>query len=135
MFTDFSVGSKGYYTGLIAPAILILGAIIAFFVIMSSVMYPDLLAIYSWCTGTTAKNSSVDPSFTRFSTSYVSLVLFVVLVIICNKKDINIFMRIGSFGVIFVVLLMIFIIATGVIAFTDTKFSFGSTAESDATDW
>ena len=98
-------------------------------------MYPDLLAIYSWCTGTTAKNSSVDPSFTRFSTSYVSLVLFVVLVIICNKKDINIFMRIGSFGVIFVVLLMIFIIATGVVAFTDTKFSFGSTAESDATDW
>ena len=98
-------------------------------------MYPDLLAIYSWCTGTTAKNSSVDPSFTRFSTSYVSLVLFVVLVIISNKKDINIFMRIGSFGVIFVVLLMIFIIATGVVAFTDTKFSFGSTAESDATDW
>merc|ERR1712232_400141 len=44
-------------------------------------------------------------------------------------------MRIGSFGVIFVVLLMIFIIATGVVAFTDTEFAIGSTAESNATNW
>ena len=44
----FSLGSKGYYTGLIAPAILIAGAIIVFFVIMSQVMYPDMLAIYAW---------------------------------------------------------------------------------------
>ena len=35
LLTNFSVGSKGYYTGLIAPAILISGAIIVFFVIMS----------------------------------------------------------------------------------------------------
>ena len=77
----------------------------------------------------------MDPSFERFSPSYVGLILFVILVIICNKKDINIFLRVGSFGVIFVVLLMIFIIATGVIAFTDTTFVVGSAAESDNTDW
>ena len=44
-------------------------------------------------------------------------------------------MRIGSFGIIFVVILMIFIIAEGVIALTDTSFSTGSTADSNATDW
>ena len=127
-------GRKGYYTGLIAPAILIGGAIIAYFVIMSQVLYPIMLAIYAWISGSDP-NFDINPSFARFSTSYVSLALFVVLVIICNKKDINIFMRIGSFGIIFVVFLMIFIIATGVIAFTDTTFSVGSTADSDATDW
>ena len=132
--TNFFLGSKGYYTGLIAPAILIAGAIIVFFVIMSQVMYPDMLAIYAWMGGSPPA-FDIDPSFARFSTSYVSLLLFVVLVIICNKKDINIFMRIGSFGVIFVVFLMIFIIATGIIAFTDTTFSIGSTADSNATKW
>ena len=129
-----TVGPVGYYTGLIAPAILIVGAIIVFFVIMTQVMYPDLLAIYAWISGTTPP-FDLDPSFTRFSPSYVGFMLFVILVIICNKKDINIFMRIGSFGVIFVVLLMIFIIATGVIALTDTEFSIGSTEESNETNW
>ena len=91
-------------------------SIIVLFVIMSQVMYPDILAIYAWISGSTL-GFDIEPSFTRFSTSYVSLFLFVVLVIICNKKDVNIFMRIGSFGVIFLVALMLFIIATGVIAF------------------
>ena len=44
-------------------------------------------------------------------------------------------MRIGSFGVIFVIMLILFIIGTGVIALTDTHFSIGSTAESNVTDW
>ena len=101
---------------------------------MSQVLYPDILAIYAWISGT-HPTFNLDNSFERFSTSYVSLVLFVILVIICNKKDINIFLRFGSFGVIFVILLMIFIIATGVIAFTDTSFSIGTTEESNATNW
>ena len=131
---SFILGPVGYYIGLIAPGILIAGAIIVFFVIMSQVLYPDLLAIYAWISRSTPA-FDLDPSFARFSPSYVSLVLFVILVIICNKKDISMFMRIGSFGVIFVVLLMIFIIATGVIAFTDTTFAVGSAAESDDTNW
>ena len=44
-------GTKGYYTGLIAPAILIGGAVIAYFVIMSQVLYPIVLAIYAWTSG------------------------------------------------------------------------------------
>ena len=114
--SNFFPGFKGYYLGLIAPAVIIASAIIVLFVIMSQVMYPDILAIYAWISGSTP-GFDIEPSFTRFSTSYVSLFLFVVLVIICNKKDVNIFMRIGSFGVIFLVALMLFIIATGVIAF------------------
>ena len=101
---------------------------------MAQVLYPDLLALYAW-SGGNPTTFDIDPSFSRFSTSYVSLVLFFVLVIICNKKDINVFMRIGSFGVIFVVLLMIFIIATGVLAFSNTEFSIGTVSQSDATEW
>jgi hypothetical protein len=48
-------------------------------------------------------------------------------VIICSKKDLAIFMRIGSFGVVFVVLLIAFIVAMGIIALGDTTFVIGST--------
>jgi len=43
------IGQFGYYSGLIAPAILILGAVCVFFVTMNQVLYPMILAIYVWC--------------------------------------------------------------------------------------
>ena len=127
-------GSWGYYVGLISPAILIVGAIVVYFVIMADVLYPDVLAIYAWISGSNPKFIT-KPTFSNFSMSYTAIVQFVILVIICNKKDIGVFMRIGSFGVIFIILLMLFIIATGVLAFSDTNFSIGSTEESNETNW
>ena len=41
-------GNKGYYTGIIAPALLMLGAMSALFVILSQLSYPIILAIYQW---------------------------------------------------------------------------------------
>ena len=57
------------------------------------------------------------------------------VILVCSKKDIKIFMKIGSFGVIFVVLLMIFIIYTGIKSLTDTEFSIGSYDDSMKTNW
>ena len=47
----------------------------------------------------------------------------------------EVFMKIGSFGVIFVCMLMIFIIYTGIKSLSNTDFSIGTAAESNATDW
>lgn len=63
------------------------------------------------------------------------MLIFVIVTAVCSKKDIRIFMKIGSFGVIFVVMLMVFIIYTGIVALTNTEFSIGTMAESDATNW
>ena len=45
------------------------------------------------------------------------------------------FMKVGSFGVVFIFMLIIFILVTGVVALTNTEFTFGSAEESAATDW
>ena len=71
----------------------------------------------------------MNPVFTEFSPAYCALFLFVILVILCSKKDMQIFMKIGSFGVIFIIILMIFIMAVGILAFTDTEFAIGSAQE------
>ena len=44
-------------------------------------------------------------------------------------------MKVGSIGVIFVFMLIIFIIVTGIKAFTNTEFIVGSTMSSESTDW
>lgn len=41
-------GAMGYYTGLLGPGLLILGAVVVYFVIMTEVLYPMCLAIYAW---------------------------------------------------------------------------------------
>ena len=103
------------------PAILILGAVAVLFVTMNQVLYPMILAITVWITGDKdAIDYNPDPHWKWFSGNYTAFILFVVLYIICNKKDIKIFMKIGSYGVIFVIMLMLFIIYTGIKSLTDT---------------
>ena len=93
-----------------------------------------ILAIYFWIGGVRADYKR-DPTWDWFSSNYTAILIFIVICLVCSKKDIRIFMKIGSFGVIFVVMLMIFIVYTGIKSLTDTNYSIGTTAESDATDW
>ena len=44
-------------------------------------------------------------------------------------------MRVGSFGVIFIVFLVCFIMYVGIDAFSNTYYSFGSKEDFEATDW
>jgi len=61
--------------------------------------------------------------------------MFVVLTYICSKKDLSIFMKVGSFGVIFIIFLIIFIVATGFIAINSTDFKTGTMEESNDVNW
>ena len=128
------IGKTGFYTGLIAPAVLIVGAVAVYYVIMCSVLYPILLAIYVWCSGSTPIYQT-KPTFSAFSTSYCAIGLFPILVWLCSKKDLKIFMKVGSFGIVFVVFLMVFIVTTGIVSLGNTKYSTGPAYISDETIW
>jgi len=97
-------------------------------------MYPIILCIISWCTGQ-KHDYYTTSTFKHFSQSYCAFILFPILVYLCSKKDLSIFMKVGSFGVIFIVFLMAFIVTVGVEGFTNTNYSFGSMAESNSSDW
>jgi len=109
-------GMKGYYAGILSPCLLIVGAVTVLFVIMSQLSYPIFLAIFSWTTGNKPEMIN-KPTFSQFSSSYTAIILFFVVIAVCSKKDLGIFMKMGSFGAIFVTMLMIFIIGTGVMGF------------------
>jgi len=61
--------------------------------------------------------------------------MYPILILLTMKKDLSIFMRVGSFGVIFILFLMFFIVTVGIKSLTNTEFEFGTAAQSDATDW
>ena len=121
-------GPFGFYVGLIAPIILIGSAIVVCFIIMAQVTYPNTLAVYAWASGTDPVPLR-EPSLTQFSSAHCSLVLFIILVILSSRKDMSIFMRLSSVGVFFIVILILFILVTGLLAFTDTNFSLRLTGQ------
>jgi len=80
-------GKKGYYVGIIAPALLMLGAMTALFVILAQLAYPILLAIWVWAIGSGDDYPTLllDPSFTSFSSTYTAIGLYFLLAAICSK--------------------------------------------------
>lgn len=130
-------GNWGYYTGLIAPAILILGAVATFFVTMNQVLYPMVLALYVWISGVSEDSVEykLTPDWGWFSSNYTALIMFFILTVITSMKNIKLFMKISSIGVIFVIMLMVFIMYTGILSLTNTNFSIGTMEESDNSNW
>ena len=69
----------------------------------------------------------MEPTLEYFSTSYTALILFLVLTVMCWKADLSFFMHVSSVGVIFIMMLIIFIVITGIEAFYNTDFIIGPT--------
>ena len=128
------IGAFGFYMWSLTSVLLLNGVLIVYFCIMTQLLYPMTLAVYAWCSGNDP-SFTLEPTFSHYSVSYCALILFLALSIITMKKDLSVFLKVGSFGVIFVFMLIIFIIMTGIIAMTNTEFMVGSAEDSMDTDW
>lgn len=95
-----------------------------YYVLLCQALYPLLLAVYALCAQSKPEEQA-KPVWDAFSTRYCAVLLYPILVWLCSKKDLSIFMRIGSFGIVFVVIIMVFIIGCGILSLTDTNFSLG----------
>ena len=121
-------GPWGYYTGLVAPAILILGAVSTFFVTMNQVIYPMTLAMYVWISGVDENlvDYKLEPSWEWYSGNYTAIIMFFILTVITSLQNIKLFIKISSYGAIFVIMLMLFIMYEGINSLINTNFSIGT---------
>lgn len=96
-----------------------------------------ILALYIWISGKpeTSVTYKLEPGWDWFSSDYTAVIMFGILTFITQMKNIKLFMKISSFGVVFVIMLMLFIMYTGIDSMTNTSFKFGTMEESNATDW
>lgn len=121
------VGKKGYYLGLVAPAILAFGALTVYFVVIVQSLYPLLLALINKAFKMNV--SYVDPNQPpyfhpgSFSATWVAFFEFVKLVSIGMKRDLSIFIRMGSLGAFCVMCLIGFVIIYGFLSLSDTTYA------------
>ena len=114
----------GYYAGIIFPCITLLGAAIVLFIILTQLLYPICMALYWWIflSGEEPPTPTVEPVFSSFSTAYTALFLYFILVLVCSKKNLGVFIRLGSLGSIFVTMFIIGIICLAFYSFNTTQY-------------
>ena len=128
------LGKPGYYMGSIMLQLLLNGILTVFFVIDTQLFYPLTLAVFKWISQSEPEFLS-SPTFSQYSSSYCALLIFFALAAVSSKKDLSIFMKVGSVGVIFVFMLIFYMIFTGIVAFTNTDFMLGPAVVAEKTDW
>ena len=74
--------------------------------------------------------SSAYCRFDAFSASYVAILMYLVLVSINMKKDLSIFMRMGSLGAICVTVMIIFVVSYFVYSMTNSEYKVFITPDS-----
>ena len=116
-------GNFGYYTGILFPLFMLLSTVIVLFIILSELLYPILLSLYTWC-DPDSKEIYVEttPVLNDFSSAYTAIMLYFLLVLIISKKNLGVFIRLGSMGAVFVGIFIIGIMGLSAYAFTNTSY-------------
>ena len=116
-------GKWAYYSGHISTLLIILAAITAYFIILSQMLYFLSLALLKWIFKIDlVPVTSAD--FSVYSLAYTAIFVFVLEFVITLKKDLSIFIRLISFGSIFIIAIILFIVGFGFYSFTNTHFVF-----------
>ena len=97
--------------------------ILIFFQLLSQFLYPVILVVVELITKKD-KPISFDIDFSQFSYSYTCCVVFLYLFILTARRDMSIFIKINTFGVIFTMIIITFIVIVGITGLAKTDYVF-----------
>lgn len=75
------------------------------------------------------------PDFTQFSYSYTCLVVFLYLFILTARRDMSIFIKINTFGVIFTMIIITFIITVGITGLRNCDYEYTLYKDNNGADY
>ena len=117
-------GSKGRICNLMSSVLLMLGATLGYYELLTQSLYPCIQGVINLIKHDTNPTDIHNISLSSFSLTYVCLGMSVILFIIFLKRDISCFIILNSFGVLFVLMIIFFNIGYAVYGFTNTSYSF-----------
>eukprot|EP00359_Climacostomum_virens_P011052 CAMPEP_0204906426 /NCGR_PEP_ID=MMETSP1397-20131031/5972_1 /ASSEMBLY_ACC=CAM_ASM_000891 /TAXON_ID=49980 /ORGANISM="Climacostomum Climacostomum virens, Strain Stock W-24" /LENGTH=446 /DNA_ID=CAMNT_0052075421 /DNA_START=201 /DNA_END=1541 /DNA_ORIENTATION=+ len=124
-------GRKGKVLTLIMSALVLVGASIAYNIIMNSAFFSMLDGLSIWTSGSSI---GCESCWTAFSTRYTPLILMGMLFMLLNMKEKRSFVRLNSGGVLFILITMLAIVAVGIRAFSINTFTTSGSDKVDSDD-
>jgi len=112
--------------GLIGLGLIIFGALVAYFnVIVSniySVLFLLLIKVFKFDIDYIQHDPQPFKNFNTFSPAWMSLVMYCIIVPVTLKKDLSIFIKMGSFGSFCCTMLIFYVVFTGFKSLENTTF-------------
>ena len=69
------------------------------------------------------------PTFYHFSSAYTAVALYVIMVPICSKENLGVFLRLGSLGALFITMFIVFIVGLSIYENIDTEYKIGTVSD------
>ena len=115
-----AMGPCGYVFGMMSFIINLLVPVILLFQLQAQSLSPVLLAI----TGQ-AKSNAVDVKvhWDYFSYTWVCVIILVIEFLMTLRRDLKIYIKLNTFGVAGIIILMIYLVTTGIISITKTEYT------------
>ncbi len=105
-----------------------LGATLGYYELLTQSLYPCVQGVINLIAHTSHPADIHDLSLSHFSLAYVCLAMSVILFLLFAKRDFSFFIKLNSFGVVFVLMILAFNFGYSFYGFSNTSYSFLPTA-------
>ena len=116
------IAKIGKNTQILFCTLITLGGLLIYFLIVSQNLYPIVCLILNKIFKTEIDSKNLEPEFGRFSLIYLGIILAFFLFPLTVKKDVGFLVKLSSFGIYFISILIIFVIYTGISSLINTNF-------------
>jgi len=117
-------GKKGWYLALISQLLMLFAPLFVYLQYLAQMLYPLVLALQGWATASHPKLQLTGIHFEHWSIAYASLVVFLLMQLVMFKRQFDFFLKIISFGSLFIIVIVLTFVGIGIYSITNTKFQF-----------
>ena len=84
--------------------------------------YEILLALLDWIFEIQLPERAGVADFTGFSQTWMAIIIYIIFVFACLKRDLSIFIKVTSYGAVSIIMITVFMISIGIYSATNTDF-------------
>ena len=110
-----SLGRFGYVFGMVCFILNLLVPVILFFQLMAQALYPCILTLIDLSTGSHNEEVSTAVDWSSFSYTWTCIIILVVEFVMTLRRDLDIYIKLNTIGVLGIIILMLYIFVTGLI--------------------
>jgi hypothetical protein len=117
-------GRKGWVFGMVCFILNLYVPILIFFQLLAQNLYPIILAVVEPFTNNVKDPTATKPDWREFSYTWTCVIIFALNFMITAYRNIQIFVKINSFGVIFIMIILVSIIGIGIYGLATTQYTY-----------
>jgi len=124
-------GKTGWTIGMFCFILNFYVPVLLFFQLLAQNLYPVILVVIYLFTGE-EREIDLEPDWSQFSYSWTCVIIFFLTLGLASYRDLQVFVRMSTFGVAAIFVVIVFIIVVGFYALEDTEYTYDQRVDESA---